>query len=521
MTTPSQFGLPSKFETFRVYPSGSTQWNTVEQIVLSTSRFIKLRAGTGTGKSLIYTLAAILEERRALILTPTKGLQDQLYGDFSSIGLTDLKGMSNYPCKALQPYGEFYTGTLGNCNIGPCLFGSDCTVKNQCDYFGIGGALEKVKNAKLVQMNYHKWMSSANWSMFNPFDILICDEVHQAMGILHGFCTVILNADWLKNELHMGLPPEGDNVDWCKTSISKTKILLDTNNDYQEKLKLSKFIASINRLQTEGVKWIRKSTKEGITLSPVWVNKFAERLLYRGIPKIVLVSATVDDKTLRYIGVRKCDEVIVEPIFPSERHPVIHFAKSGPMSPVSVKRKEDMGEGNITKWVDQMDKVIDTRLMVKIAILTVSYDWQKEIIQRSRYSQFMIYHNRDTTKNALKEFRTVSAPSILVSPVVGEGTDFIYDQARCLFIAKMPFFWIGDPLVAARLKDDPMYHDFVVGRTLIQNFGRDMRASDDYGEVFIFDGNWQWFKKRVNWIEEVSELFKECRDIEDYKGPVP
>lgn len=517
-TTPSQFGLPSKFESFRIYPSGDTQYNTVEQIVLSKSRFIKLRAGTGTGKSLIYTLAALLEEQRALILTPTKGLQDQLYDDFHSIGLTDLKGMSNYPCKSLQPNGEFYTGTRGNCDIGPCLFGSDCSVKNQCKYFGAGGALEKVKNSNLVQMNYHKWMSSTNWSMFNTFDVLICDEVHRAMDILHGFCIVSLNSNWLKTELNMNLPSEIDN-DWCEESISRAESLRESSTDYKEKLVISKLIASIDRLTTKDVTWIKELTKEGMNLLPVWVDKFAEQYFYRGIPKIVLVSATVDDKTLQYIGVRKCSEVIVEPIFPSERHPVIWFKKSGPMSPVNVKK--DMSEKNLNKWVGQMDDVIDSRLMIKITILTVSYRWAKEIIQRSRYNRFMVIHDKHTTKSALKEFKEASTPSILVSPVVGEGIDFSYDLMRVLFIAKLPFFYTGTSLVQARLKDDVSYSDFTVGKILIQNFGRNMRAKDDYGEVFIFDSNWDWFRKRIKWIKEVSDLFHEEWDVGKYRGPVP
>ncbi len=75
---------------------------------LDRNRHLVVEAGTGTGKSLAYLVAAVRSGRRVVIATATKALQDQLsgkdlpwlaaHGD-TPIDFAVLKGRSNYVCR--------------------------------------------------------------------------------------------------------------------------------------------------------------------------------------------------------------------------------------------------------------------------------------------------------------------------------------------------------------------------------------------------------------------------------------
>src|ERR1700733_13163331 len=79
----------------------------VEEALLEKRKLI-VEAGTGTGKTLAYLVPALLSERRIVISTGTKALQEQLY--FRDIPflervldrplrVTYMKGRSNYACR--------------------------------------------------------------------------------------------------------------------------------------------------------------------------------------------------------------------------------------------------------------------------------------------------------------------------------------------------------------------------------------------------------------------------------------
>jgi len=87
---------------------GQQQMAAAVAAAFGHSRHLFVRAGTGTGKSLAYLLPAILSERRVLVATATKALQEQLaQKDLPqiatalgvSLDFAVLKGRSNYLCR--------------------------------------------------------------------------------------------------------------------------------------------------------------------------------------------------------------------------------------------------------------------------------------------------------------------------------------------------------------------------------------------------------------------------------------
>ena len=75
---------------------------------IALGRHLLCEAGTGTGKTLAYLVPALFSERRVIISTGTRTLQDQLYHrDLPMLGralgrpvrVQQLKGRSNYLCR--------------------------------------------------------------------------------------------------------------------------------------------------------------------------------------------------------------------------------------------------------------------------------------------------------------------------------------------------------------------------------------------------------------------------------------
>src|SRR4051812_19333851 len=92
--TPGDLGFPAKFDRWR-----DNQPEAIEQSIFSPQRVIANCAPTGFGKSQCYITQAVIEGGRTCFLTGTKGLQDQLEKDYSSMGLVSIKGKDNYTCQ--------------------------------------------------------------------------------------------------------------------------------------------------------------------------------------------------------------------------------------------------------------------------------------------------------------------------------------------------------------------------------------------------------------------------------------
>src|SRR5579862_6364511 len=87
---------------------GQLDMATAVEEALAEKRKLIVEAGTGTGKTLAYLVPALLSEKRVVISTGTKALQEQLF--FRDIPflekivgrelrVTYMKGRSNYACR--------------------------------------------------------------------------------------------------------------------------------------------------------------------------------------------------------------------------------------------------------------------------------------------------------------------------------------------------------------------------------------------------------------------------------------
>ena len=98
--------------------AGQEQMTAAVADAFEGGRHLAVAAGTGTGKSLAYLIPAVLSDRRVVVATATKALQDQLAGKELPLLAAQpetrrlrpggrplrwavLKGRSNYICRQL------------------------------------------------------------------------------------------------------------------------------------------------------------------------------------------------------------------------------------------------------------------------------------------------------------------------------------------------------------------------------------------------------------------------------------
>lgn len=136
--------------------------------------------------------------------------------------------------------------------------------------------------------------------------------------------------------------------------------------------------------------------------------------------------------------------------------------------------------------------VCDRHESERILVHTVSYDLAAELVaqlpvllgDRPVYS----YTTGQDRGVAVKAFRG-SERAILVAPSLDRGVDFPDDECRVVVVAKVPFPYLGDRQVSARLHSpggQTWYHVQTV-RSIVQMTGRATRSSTDFSTTYLLD----------------------------------
>jgi Rad3-related DNA helicase len=521
--TPNDLGFDTAdFKSFRVNPSTGqqVQLEAIEFGVTCSKRFVGINAATGLGKTLIAASIAKLTGMRTVILTATKGLQEQYKNSLGKYGLVDIRGRSNYEC---SDYGNL------NCKSGASL-GCACVGGNGCTY---ERARDKARNALMVSANYAYWMTAndkangiertneeAIWKGKNPVELLVCDEAHIAPDWLESYLSTKIHQNDLKpyaDIKHIGT----DMKSWKDIAYRAVE---DLNNKIgDEKIKLlklgkhrvtPKMVSDLHTLESLQQKYDRiakavsddwvielhEGTRYGRvwTFDVIWPGRYAEKYLFCGMPKVILMSATLRPKTLGLLGISKEVSEFREwdRMFPANRNPIYSIPAKG-VSGNEIRIDRHTNENDMLSWVEHIDTIIDGRLDRKGIIQTVSYQRQGFLFAHSRHGNIMVGNtadpDSDTAIQVAEEFRKSPAPKILVSPSFSMGWDFPRSECEYIIVAKIPFKPQQSKVMKARENRDKQYGAYMAMQELIQSCGRGMRSFDDRCETIIVDGHLSWF----------------------------
>lgn len=507
-------GLPEKYREWR-----AAQWEAVVRGsgANSKAKFVAQCAPTGFGKSLAYVANGLLEAAnggRTVILTSTKGLQDQLAKDFAEVSV-DVRGQNAYPC-VISSVGASVAD-------GPCHIGMQCGKKDSgCAYFD---AVRAAVASPVVVTNYAYWLAINRYGEgIGPVTQLICDEAHDAPGILADFLSVELTRDDLRRFATYGRLEETCEIEYWR--MQAVRVFEDVEREMRglrgtgyESASTSRRYKDLKAFRSKLEMMTGMSSDSGNGPGSEWMCEWQDRqvgfgmkarrertpkfdcvdprrhagLLWREARRVLLYSATVRPKTLSMLGISGDEDEgneyefnEYESTFPVHRHPIVWVP--------TIRMSHRSTEGDIRLWLSRIDSIIRTRQDRRGIIHTVSYRRAKYLLENSEYRHLMVGHTKDEARQVIDRFKSGVDRNarILVSPTVTTGYDFPGVECEFQIIGKLPFPDASGGVEKVRGQLDRDRGAYQAIQTLVQMTGRGMRSEDDQCEDFVIDDNISW-----------------------------
>ena len=176
----------------------------------------------------------------------------------------------------------------------------------------------------------------------------------------------------------------------------------------------------------------------------------------------------------------------------------------------------------LRKLVTAIDAILEKFPDQKGMIHTVNYKISKYLMDNSKnVSRFRTHNNASERSEVLEQFKKDKDNGILVSPSFTEGVDLPYELCRFQIIAKIPYESLGNAQIKARMDADPQWYATNAIVTLIQAYGRAMRAEDDQGITYILDSSLMNLINRWRTVFDNMTYFLDALWVMDNSKLVP
>lgn len=510
-----QPNLPEWVTKFRPH-----QWQAAEELVdsfASGTDVMFCDAPTGSGKTLIAELVRRLLEVKALYVCSGKSLQDQFAHDFDYSHV--LKGRSNYPTQ-LKP---FPFVSCADCTKTPPNFKCEwCTDVKRCEY---EVAKSEALTSQLAVINTSYLLTEANYiGDFSEQDFVIADECDLLEGELMNFVEFAVS-DRLCDSLGLTPPKKGVHKETISTWILEDLIpglkqgIQDASRTPMEQIKKIRRMNSLAHMREDAIRitnevlddnWVRDNDAGPLVLKPVKVHEYGRRDLWVHGSQWLCMSATIvsSDEMADSLGVNlptvDVDGVVtsdgldygtvqVPMTFPLHHRRVI-LSNVGSMS----RKNEDE---TFPSMVDSIVSILEHHRSDNVLIHTHSYKLNNALTDALKATNMarpiLTYQRAADRENVLTKFKQTPM-AVLLAPSMDRGIDLAGDTCRVIIIAKVPFPYLGDKQVSARLhvQGGQTWYNVQTVRTLVQMTGRAVRSEDDWCTTYILDGEFMKFYKK-------------------------
>ena len=86
---------------------------------------------------------------------------------------------------------------------------------------------------------------------------------------------------------------------------------------------------------------------------------------------------------------------------------------------------------------------------------------------------------------------------------MSEGVDLKGDLSRFQILCKVPYPYLGDPIVKKRMNKRGSWYPLQTAKTVVQSVGRSVRSIDDQATTYILDQDWsRFFGRNKNFFPE-------------------
>lgn len=515
---------------FSTYHKGQREAivETVDAFLNGGVHNVILEAPTGIGKSAIATTVHMIMRdfdytHRTTITTATKGLQDQ-YQDLPlkhNVELYDLRGKTNYICK----FGNQHYMSK-DCNLA--LSNKFCNgIKSGCEYLKV--RKNWADKAPLRITNNAMFIESGEFITINECasDLVVVDECHKIDSDIIERCTLNLSTkiksrlkkfDYVKEligsfiigfmgeELGRIIVLDQEKIDILgdiHTRISmmisdiqeeigvgpcaykKIKVSPELFDKRMDELKdLAHLADKVNLVEECKVKTflLQEWDSTHIQLKPVFPADVAYHGLFRKGTYFLHMSATICglDSYAHLLGMSPGDYTKIEidnPI-PVEQRTVNYI-------PIEYMTGS-LDKIKILKMVDAIDDILAHHPNDRGIIHSVSYKLAEKIFYESRQkSRMVVSGKRDEILALMKTRKNV----VIVSPCIEEGYDFKDDLSRFQILPKVPWGYLGDPLIHYMSDRYPASYARSAILRIVQSCGRSIRGVDDWAITYLLDGS--------------------------------
>jgi ATP-dependent DNA helicase DinG len=495
------------------------QQEVIEQVDKSNKRFIAIQAPTGFGKSLSAAGICLSNGGRSLILTQTRQLGKQYYDDFYRIGLKKVEGRGNFDCVLVPEK---------TADLAPCVAGAKCSYKRGgCPYYD---QKHEAVDSLLVSMPIQYFLNEANFSGdFSNVSIIFIDEAHKLESTMQNFIEIRLSKDRFGEE-GCPLPQEYSVESLQEWSIKAGNVIFKELDEITEALefdptndiltirgiKLKALANTLGKFKIVDSTWVVEEDSWALILKPVWTGKHMEEFLFRHSTKIVFMSATLPRTMVESFGVIDYDYINLPSNFDAKSRPVIWIPAA------NLARSASDPNFELKKLTRTVDVIADKFKNQKGILHTVNYRISEHIMKNAECRDRIITHtNAGEREYVLEQFKKSKDNSILMSPSFTEGVDLPYDQCRWQIICKIPYNDLGNKQVRARNDSDPQWYATSTIVSMIQAYGRIMRAEDDSGVTYILDTSLMNLINRWRTIFDQLSWFLDALYISENKQIVP